>query len=76
MVKPQRDDSVRLELTLTQEQMDLLIQTKYLLSHKFPDGKWADVITYLAEKHVKKIFGKGFEVESSKQKLTQKEMQL
>ena len=58
VVKPQRDESVRLELTLTSEQMRKLEQAKDLLSHTLPDNSWADVITYLAEKHIQKTLGK------------------
>jgi hypothetical protein len=49
-IKPQRDDSVRLELTLTAEQFEILKQAKQLLSHQCPDGNWNEVITSLAEK--------------------------
>lgn len=58
VVKPQRDDSVRLELTLTLEQMKVLEQAKDLLSHTLPEGSWAEVFTYLAEKHAQKALGK------------------
>jgi len=58
VVKPQRDESVRLELTFTPEQMKTLEQVKSLLSHSLPDGNWAEVIVHLAERHLKKTFGK------------------
>lgn len=57
VIKPQRDESVRLEVTFTQEQMKVLEHAKELLSHTLPEGSWADVITYLAEKQVQKILG-------------------
>ena len=58
MVKPQRDDSVRLELTMTQEQMQTLERVKDLLSHTLPDGSWAEVIIHLAEKQLQRTLGK------------------
>jgi hypothetical protein len=58
VLKPQRDESVRLELTLTDAQMEKLRRAKDLLSHSLPYGNWADVITFLAEKHIQKIEGK------------------
>lgn len=58
VVKPQRDESVRLELTLSAEQMKMLEQVKSLLSHSLSDGNWSEVITYLADKHLKKYLGK------------------
>lgn len=57
-VKPQRDESVRLEVTFTDEQMKTLEQVKALLSHTLPDGNWADVIVHLAERHLQKTLGK------------------
>jgi hypothetical protein len=58
VLKPQRDESVRLELTLTDSQMEKLRHVKDLLTHSLPHGNWADVITFLAEKHIQKIEGK------------------
>lgn len=58
VLKPQRDESVRLELTLSDVQMEQLRHVKDLLSHVLPEGTWADVISYLAEKHIQKIEGK------------------
>jgi len=58
VVKPQRDESVRLEITFTDEQMKTLEQAKDLLSHTLPDGNWAELFTHLAEKHLKKALGK------------------
>lgn len=57
-VKPQRDDSVRLEVTLSQEQFAELKHAKDLLSHLCPDGSWGAVIAHLAKAHnKKKLFG-------------------
>lgn len=56
-VKPQRDETIRLELTLTSEQMQILEQVKNLLSHTLPEGRWADVFTHLAKKLLQKTLG-------------------
>ncbi|MGZ3769994.1 MAG: hypothetical protein ACXVCP_16020 [Bdellovibrio sp.] len=48
-VQPQKNDSVRLEITLTQEQFSEIEQAKSLLSHICPDGNLADVISTLAK---------------------------
>jgi hypothetical protein len=57
-IKPQQDNCIRLEITLTQEQMATLQHAKDLLSHVLPEASWADVISILAQKHVKKVMGK------------------
>jgi len=64
MVKPQRDESVRLEITFTAEQIKTLSQVKDLLSHSLPEGSWAEIIVHLAEKHIKKTLGKNQETDS------------
>ena len=57
-VKPQQDDSIRLEITLSKEQFEELEQAKSLLSHICPDGNWADIIATLAKKfNSKKLSG-------------------
>ncbi|MBX3040354.1 MAG: HNH endonuclease [Bdellovibrionaceae bacterium] len=48
-IKPQKDDSIRLETTFTPEQFEDLKQAKSLLSHTCPDGAWNDVIGSLAK---------------------------
>ncbi len=53
-IKPQQDDSVRLEITLTPEQYEYLKQAQSLLSHTCPSGSMADVIANLAKKFVQK----------------------
>ncbi len=58
ILKHQRDDSVRLEVTFTRSEMEMLLKTKSAISHSVPDGNWAQVFTYLAEKHLQKEFGK------------------
>lgn len=50
-LKPQGDNSVRLEITLSQEQFAELKQAKDLLSHVCPDGTWSKVIAHLAMVH-------------------------
>lgn len=58
-IKPQRNDSVRLELTLTKEQFEELEKAKSLLSHICPDGSWSDVISTLAKTYnSKKLAGR------------------
>ena len=49
-LKPQQDESVRLELTLTKEEYAELLMAKELLSHVCLDGKWSNVICTLARK--------------------------
>ncbi len=48
-VRPQKDNSIRLETTLTPEQFEALKQAKSLLSHACPDGAWNNVIGSLAK---------------------------
>lgn len=47
-LKPQKDESIRIEMTLSKEQFAQLELAKSLLSHVCPEGTWADVISYLA----------------------------
>lgn len=51
---PQKDNSVKLEIILTAEQMKELELAKSLSSHACPAGTWAEVISYLAKNHNKK----------------------
>ncbi len=57
-LKPQRDDSVRVEFTLNAEQMQKLQQAKDLLSHVLPNPTWAELIAYLATTQIEKRLGK------------------
>ncbi|WP_413581859.1 HNH endonuclease [Bdellovibrio sp. HCB288] len=57
-IKPQSDDSVRLEITLTDEQMRHLQNAKDLLSHVLPNPTWAELISYLAQTQIHKRLGK------------------
>jgi 5-methylcytosine-specific restriction endonuclease McrA len=50
----QQDDSVRLELTLTDEQMKALRRCQDLLSHVLPPANWAILFTALAEFYLAK----------------------
>ena len=51
--KIQKDESVRIELTLSKEQIEILNQAKELLSHALPGATFAEVITNLAQRYVK-----------------------
>ncbi len=53
-IKPQQDDSIRMEITLTAEQFALLKQAQSLLSHTFPGGSIAEVVATLAQNFVDK----------------------
>lgn len=53
-LRPQKDNSVKLEIILTAEQMKELELAKSLLSHACPEGTWAEVISYLVRNHNKK----------------------
>ncbi|MFM6928424.1 MAG: HNH endonuclease [Bdellovibrio sp.] len=50
-VKPQQDESVRIEITLTKEQFAELEQAKNFLSHICPDGNLPEIIATLAKKY-------------------------
>lgn len=58
VTKPQQNNSVRLEITFTEEQMTTLQQAKDLFSHSLPEASWAEVITSLAQKQIGKVKGK------------------
>ncbi len=49
IVRPQKDESVRLEITLSHEQYQELLQAKSLLSHICFDGSWTELIATLAQ---------------------------
>jgi hypothetical protein len=55
--KIQRDESVRVELTFSKEQMELLNRAGELLSHALPGAALAEVIASLAERYVKQRTG-------------------
>lgn len=53
-VRPQKDDSVRIELTFTKKQFADLEQAKSLLSHVCHEGNWSEVISQLAKEFNRK----------------------
>ncbi len=57
-IRPQQDDSIRMEITISADQMKELEQAKSFLSHICHEGSWADVLSYLAQHYNKKIKGK------------------
>ncbi len=57
-VKPQQDESVRLELTFSKVQFEILQQAQSLLSHLCPAGSWNEVLTTLAQKFNQSKLGK------------------
>jgi hypothetical protein len=57
-VKPQSDDSIRLELTLSKDQYELLNKAQSYISHIIPDNDFAAVIAYLAKSLIEKKEGK------------------
>lgn len=57
-VKPQKDNSVRLELTFTEKQFESLKISKDLLSHVVHDGSLSEVVSYLCEKYNRSTIGK------------------
>ncbi len=50
----QRNDSVKVEIILTKEQMKNLEQAQSLLSHVCPDGSIAALVDYLVTQHISK----------------------
>lgn len=52
--KTQKDESVRLEITLTKKQFELLEQARAIVSHAVPSGDLAKVIEYLATQVIAK----------------------
>lgn len=57
-IKPQADDSVRVELTFTAEEFATLKQAQSLLSHIVTDNDLAKAIVHLATNLVQKFHGK------------------
>jgi len=48
-IRMQKDDSVRMELTFTKEEMQKITRVKELISHKYPNPTWAELITCIAD---------------------------
>ena len=57
-IKPQKDDSIQLQLTLTKDQHEIFQKALSLMSHVNPDQKMADGITFLAKMYLQKLEGK------------------
>lgn len=67
-LKPQADESVRIELTLSKGQFEELEQAKSILSHICPDGSWSEVIAKLAEEfNQRKLLGRTEKAKNSTQ---------
>ncbi len=58
IIRPQKDESVRLELTFTKVEFEELKKAKSLLSHIAHSGSWAEVITVMARKFNQSKAGK------------------
>lgn len=52
--KIHRDESVTLTITLSKAQMAILKQAQDLIAHAIPEKRWAEAITYLAQKEVQR----------------------
>ena len=50
VVRPQKDESVRFEITFTKEQFEELKQAKNFVSHIAHSGSWAEAISVMAKK--------------------------
>lgn len=46
----QKDESVRLELSLSKQQWDKIKKMQDLLSHSVPSGSWDEILEYVADK--------------------------
>ncbi|WP_413584250.1 HNH endonuclease [Bdellovibrio sp. HCB274] len=57
VVKPQKNDSVRMEITFTEDQMKSLNHAKELFSHVLPNPTWSELISYLANAQIQKKLG-------------------
>jgi hypothetical protein len=60
-IKPQKDESVRVEITFTAEEFAIIQKAKDLLSHQVPSGDLNKLFVALAEKQIRRIEGKKFE---------------
>ena len=52
--KTHGDESVTLTITFTKKQMDILKQAQDLIAHAVPEKKWAETLTYLAQKEIQR----------------------
>ena len=53
-IRPQKDDSTRVELTFTKEQMEKIQRARELLSHSHANANWAEILTAFAEVIIQK----------------------
>ena len=53
-IRPQKDESVRLEVTLSKKQMEKLGRVKELISHTNPNPSLAELIELLADKFIER----------------------
>ena len=58
IIRPQKDESVRLEITFTKEEFEELKQARSLLSHIAHSGSWSEVISVMARKFNQSKLGK------------------
>ncbi|MGZ6434033.1 MAG: HNH endonuclease, partial [Pseudobdellovibrionaceae bacterium] len=72
-IKPQKEGSVRLEMTLNQEQYESFKKAQSLISHSVPNNNLSEAITYLAEAYIKKVEGSRKKSESQKEKVQKAE---
>ncbi len=49
----QRDESVRLEVTLSKAQWEKMLKMRELLSHSLPDGSWDQVLEYVSDRVIR-----------------------
>ena len=69
VVSPQKDETVRIELTFTKKQFKALEEAKNLLSHTIHNNSLAEVIEHLALKFNKSILGKDKDKDKDKDKV-------
>ncbi|MGZ3749046.1 MAG: HNH endonuclease, partial [Pseudobdellovibrionaceae bacterium] len=74
-IKPQKEGSVRLELTLNQEQYESFKKAQSLISHSVPNNNLSEAITYLAMAYIKKVEGSRKKSESQKEKVRKSKAQ-
>ena len=53
-IRPQKDDSTRMEITFTKEQMEKVQRARELLSHSHPSANWAEILTAFADAVIQK----------------------
>ena len=53
-IRSQKDDSTRMEITFTKEQMEKIQRARDLLSHTHANANWAEILTAFAEAVIQK----------------------